>query len=420
MDRTFAFRKDLARRLFGVALLSAPATVALASGCGSDVETPGNAGGGGNSSSSTGFGGIGSGDMDYTATDCFAWPQAGTGGAGGVGGAGGTGGMGGAGGAGGMAGADGGVPACPSQQEAEPYIGGITCDGEVQSAGTFENGQCCYTVLHYACGVGRPYLEDGRARTAATAPPSDARAPWSAGGLLPDVSGLSPSVRAALAAAWKGDGLLEHASIASFGRFALELLAVGAPAHLIELAHQASLDEIRHARLCLGLATAYGDAPVAPGPFPFAGRVEVASDLADIAARAVREGCIGETLAAVLAAEQLARATEPAVRAALAVIAEDEARHAELAWRTVAWALEEGGAAVRAAVTNAFTEAMAQRLEIAESGAYEEALADHGRLDAASTREALSRAMADVVRPAAEALLGGQTTMRAEAATCPS
>jgi hypothetical protein len=169
----------------------------------------------------------------------------------------------------------------------------------------------------------------------------------------------------------------------------------------------------------MGLAAAYGDAPVAPGPFPFAGRVEVAAHLADIAARAVREGCIGETLAAILAAEQLARATDPAVRAALAIIAEDEARHAELAWRTVAWAIESGGAAVLAAVTNAFAEAMAELPVLEETGPFEEALADHGRLDATSAREALTRAMADVVRPAAKALLGGRTT-RAESFNCPS
>ena len=82
--------------------------------------------------------------------------------------------------------------------------------------------------------------------------------------------------------------------------------------------------------------------PIAPAPFPFDGRVEVSADLASIAARAVREGCINETLAAVQAAEQLARAEDPAVRAALAKIAEDEARHAALAWRTVAWALRAG------------------------------------------------------------------------------
>ncbi|UQA62858.1 ferritin-like domain-containing protein [Polyangium aurulentum] len=416
MDRTFGFRRDLARRLFGIALIAAPSAAALASGCGNDTQTP---------PGNTGGGGMGAGPDSYTSEACFNWPDpdaGGAAGAGGMGGAGGAGGTGGVAGVGGMGGAGGGSSACPSQADAAMYLlvaGGCELD-MVTSEGVAKNGQCCYQVLHQSCTVGRPYLESGHARTAKSAPASPARAPWIEGNAsLPDVSGLSPSTRAALAEAWKRDGLLEHASIASFGRFALELLAVGAPPHLIEMAHQASMDEIRHARLCLGLAAAYGDAPVALGPFPFGGRVEVGSNLADIASRAVREGCVGETLAAILAAEQLARATDPAVRAALAIIAEDEARHAELAWRTVAWAIESGGAEVRAAVTNAFAEAMAASPAAEENGQFDAALADHGRLDAREAREAMARAMVDVVRPAAEALLAGRTT-QAEAITSPA
>ena len=48
---------------------------------------------------------------------------------------------------------------------------------------------------------------------------------------------------------WLAAALAEHASVASFSKFALELLAVGAPASLLQRAHQAALDEIRHAQL---------------------------------------------------------------------------------------------------------------------------------------------------------------------------
>ncbi|WP_441292448.1 hypothetical protein ACSRUE_20510 [Sorangium sp. KYC3313] len=44
------------------------------------------------------------------------------------------------------------------------------------------------------------------------------------------------------------------------------------------------------------------------------GAVAVSAALAAVAARAVREGCAGETLAAVLAAEQLGHAQDPAAR----------------------------------------------------------------------------------------------------------
>src|SRR6185436_8861484 len=122
----------------------------------------------------------------------------------------------------------------------------------------------------------------------------------------------------------------------------------------VEEAHRAALDEVVHARLCFSLASAYAGADLGPARFPFGGAAEVRDDLAAIAAAVVREGCIGETLAAAQAGAQLELATDPAVRSVLARIAEDETRHAELAWRVVAWAIREGGDAVREAVREAF------------------------------------------------------------------
>src|SRR5690606_25878949 len=55
---------------------------------------------------------------------------------------------------------------------------------------------------------------------------------------------------------------------------------------------------------------------------------------------AVREGCIAETLAAHEAACLAGHADDPQVAAILRRIADDEARHAALAWRFVAWALD--------------------------------------------------------------------------------
>jgi hypothetical protein len=195
---------------------------------------------------------------------------------------------------------------------------------------TTNNGECCYQVEVEPCGVpGRPYLVEDRAQVAPLQRAAGTRG-WTEGS-PPHLDGLTAPERASLAEAWAADALLEHASVASFARFSLALLAAGAPAHLVELAHQAALDEIRHARLCFALAAAYAGADLAPGTFPLGGDVRVEATLEAIAVSTVHEGCIGETVAAVIAAEQLARATDPAVRAALAVIVADEARHSELA-----------------------------------------------------------------------------------------
>ena len=224
----------------------------------------------------------------------------------------------------------------------------------------------------------------------------------------PRLDDLGPEARAALAAAWTADALLEHASVASFSRLSLALLSAGAPADLVAGAHRAALDEIRHARLCFALASAYAGEEIAPGPFPLEPEVRAAAGLAEIAASAVREGCVGETVAAATAAEQRAGARDPAVRAALAGIAEDEARHAELAWRIVAWAVRAGGSEVRAAAARALVEAVgsARRGPGAERGEGEEAaLRAHGRLSAPAAEEAVRAALAEVVVPCARALL---------------
>ncbi len=214
-----------------------------------------------------------------------------------------------------------------------------------------------------------------------------------------------------LAAAWTADALLEHASIAAFSRFSLDLLAVGAPAELVIAAHQAALDEVRHARICFALAQGYAGAPIGPSTFPFDGAITVNTDLVALAVSTAREGAIGETLAAAVAAEQLARAVHPAVRRALSAIAEDEARHAELAWRTLAWAIKRGGEPVRAAVAAVFAEAQRHVPSVAaDTGIPPGILAPHGRLDAATTREALARTYEEVVYPCFASLLHEAST----------
>ncbi len=208
--------------------------------------------------------------------------------------------------------------------------------------------------------------------------------------------------------------LLEHASVASFSRFSLALLSVGAPADLLEAAHRASIDEVRHAELCFALASAYAGEEVQPGAFPLGSHLDVDTSLMEIAVSTVREGCIGETIAAMRAAEQCARTTDPAVKAALSRIADDEASHAELAWKTVRWAVEKGGSEVREAVRAAFAQMAAIVDREASSPAIGSATVDttatlerHGVLSARESHAVSTRAMAELVLPAARLLLRG-------------
>ncbi|NUO54820.1 MAG: ferritin-like domain-containing protein [Polyangiaceae bacterium] len=270
---------------------------------------------------------------------------------------------------------------------------------------TFVAGQCCYEVHDSCCvGSGRPFLIANRLRTAElrVAPGIG----WTSTD-RPCVEALAPAVRAFLAEAWLRDALLEHASVASFSRFALELLAVGAPSDLVDAAHQAASDEVRHARACFSLASAYAGAELGPGPFAFGGPIELGSDLAAVAASAVKEGCVGETLAAVQASVQLDGARDPAVQKALEEIAEDEARHADLAWRFVAWAVRVGGAQVVQAVAAAFEEALAGVApSMAEPEVDAALVVAHGRATSEVLRVVFAETVEETIRPAMRLLVG--------------
>ncbi len=159
---------------------------------------------------------------------------------------------------------------------------------------------------------------------------------------IPALDELTPEQRQTLADHWVNNGLAEHASVASFARFTLQLMSVAAPAALVEASNLAGNDEIVHAKLCFGLAHKFGGKPMAPGPFPIPnGTVHIAVDILEMAISVATEGCIGETLSVVRAAAQIELSHDPSVRQVLTRIAEDEARHAGLAWRTVRWALSQ-------------------------------------------------------------------------------
>jgi hypothetical protein len=160
-----------------------------------------------------------------------------------------------------------------------------------------------------------------------------------------------PAARAMLAAAWEADARTEHASIAAFARLSLDLMAAGAPPHLVEASLRAALDEVRHAKGAYSLASAYAGHPQGPGLLP-----EVATapgGLSRLATETLIDGCLGEGLAAACAREAAAEASDPAVKAHLSAVARDESRHAELAWDVLAFCLTHGGAPARLATERA-------------------------------------------------------------------
>jgi hypothetical protein len=251
--------------------------------------------------------------------------------------------------------------------------------------------------------VRRPFLVGSSMRSAEAV----ARSDWSRE-IAPVTKELDVVTADLLAESWLRDGLEEHASVAAFARFTMHLLSVGAPPDLVARSQRASLDEIEHARACFALAERYRKKTRGPSSLIIHDAMGPMS-LAEIAALTAEEGCVGETLGAVLAAEQLAVATDPATRRILRRIASDEARHAELAWHFTKWAVMKGGSDVKRAVIRATERAIASTLAM-EIRSYDGIDVDvwhsYGRLTCREARAVAARAIREVVAPCLATVMG--------------
>jgi hypothetical protein len=279
---------------------------------------------------------------------------------------------------------------------------GENCVGQIGPAGTSYR-ECQATACVF---VGRPFLIAGAPRSALRTERSDWRSDFEAAPAAPRP--LAHELRTALARGWTQQALMEHASVAAFARFALQLMELGAPAELVAGAATAMQDEVRHAQDCFALARRYADSNVGPGPLSLDGALEESNSTA-IVLGTVREGCVGETLAALEAAEALQHCDDAVARGVLERIVVDETRHAELAWRFVAWALQTASGTPRGTELRNLVDATFASELAAGAGApiseLDREIARHGVLSTPVRQALRVRALRDVVAPCAAALL---------------
>lgn len=195
-----------------------------------------------------------------------------------------------------------------------------------------------------ACGGGPPPPKGRVVRIGGRTQMASVRAGtgWS-DGRTPASADLSEEERELAAAGWILSGLLEHAAVAAFSDVAYRLIQLGAPSELVAASLAAAEDEVRHARRCFALASHYLGEEVCPGRFDALARAERPADARDalvrLAVGSLRDGALGEGVAASTAAASARRVTDPLVRETFATIAREEAEHAELAWEILRWAL---------------------------------------------------------------------------------
>jgi hypothetical protein len=154
---------------------------------------------------------------------------------------------------------------------------------------------------------------------------------------------------------WTERSLGEHSSVASFAAFAIALMTNNAPSDLVEDAFTAGMDEIRHAKSSFAIASKLKGETVGPGPLP-ASKHNFGHDLTALALAVAREGCVDETLSAIVAdleVEDIRKVINEGWQGSMysriepdtlnwimnemRTIALEESNHAALAWRTLNW-----------------------------------------------------------------------------------
>jgi hypothetical protein len=286
---------------------------------------------------------------------------------------------------------------------AEVVNGACTTPGDVcETDPPCVDTPCAFVDDKWQCSLvacGRPFVVDAVAVTA----PVCEREDW--GTTVARVA-VAERLRPALAEAWTEIAAAEHASVASFARFILQLLAVGAPPTLVLAGQQALADEVEHARVAFALASQFAGRGVGPGPLPHAS-AGGAMELDTIVAAVIEEACIGETLSALEVGEAAARAVDPGLRRVLGKIAADEQRHAELGWRFVQWALSGASAERVARAQGCFERAIAAAQAGAERMSHETGdptLREFGVIDAPLRAALWRRGLAELVLPTVAAL----------------
>jgi hypothetical protein len=246
---------------------------------------------------------------------------------------------------------------------------------------------------------GRPFLVQDSARWAELVAGGD----W-AQGELRSVELDSPHEQLRVSEYWARAGLMEHASIAAFARFALQLMHLGAPRELLEASQRAMQDETEHARLCFGLAERYLGATVGAGRLPMDGAL-LDLDFERILALCFREGCVGETVAALEARVARDYALDPHVQQTLDRIAPDEQNHAELAWKFIRWALRENPQVTRALLAEELQLLTNELAELAPPASTDGGIPAHGVLAESERANIRRAALREIVLPCAEAVL---------------
>lgn len=222
---------------------------------------------------------------------------------------------------------------------------------------------------------------------------------------------LPDALRQALARGWTDAALDAHRAVATYARFALQLMSLGAPPQLLHGCSQAMQEEVAHAQACFSLARRYATAEVGPAPVPMS-TLSSDNDVTAIVLEVVQRGCIAEAVSALSAREALEHCQDPAAREVLLRHHSAKAQQAQLAWRFVAWALRGAPPELPDHVRVAFLTSLTAPKTMAPLGESDRTLLRYGVLSASQRAALEQRILREVVLPCMEALLARSASSR--------
>jgi hypothetical protein len=152
------------------------------------------------------------------------------------------------------------------------------------------------------------------------------------------IDGYSEQAMLGARSLWRRRMIQEHHSAAVWARLLPQLIAAGASLDFKTMALKAGLDELHHAALCGEVLLALGDEPEAKTsletkPLP---EHRDCSPLERALRNMLYVGCLAETFAVAVTAEERLNAKEPFIREVLDQVHADETLHGRIGWIFIA------------------------------------------------------------------------------------
>jgi hypothetical protein len=227
---------------------------------------------------------------------------------------------------------------------------------------------------------------------------------------LLDASALEPKKRATVGATWRERMRQEHLAVGAFALVAQELAACGCEPIVLSLVTRAAADEVRHTELCRRVAVALlgpSEVPARYRGLPNVPAHEDATRHERVLLHMVEMCCLSETLTGVFFTEMHGRASNPAARAVIESLLEDEIDHGKVGWAYLASranARELEGLAPRLAMLLERTVGRAMRDAARHPEGDDPQMEAFGYVGRTSSLAVFRRALVDVIVPGFETL----------------